>query len=117
MNDNFEKQQLIVVIVKKGIASKLIETAKKGGAVGWTLVYGKGSVEKDIYQNVLGIEYQPEKEIVFIVVKKEMAIKIFNSVVKAGSLIKPGKGIAFLLNLEKCRGIADLLTLIEKGEY
>ncbi len=101
--------KLIVIIIKKGMASFLMNKLKKAGAEGETVFFGKGAAEKSIYEKVLGIEYQPEKEIILIATKEELVDNILDSAVKNAHLDKPGNGIAFVLDLKKCVGISRLL--------
>lgn len=102
-------QKLIVVIVKKGFAVDLIKAAKKKGAEGSTIFYGKGTAEKNIYESILGIEYEPEKEIILLGVNKDVVDDVLEVIVKKAKLKKPGTGIAFVLDTSKCIGIARLL--------
>ncbi len=102
-------QKLIVAIVKKGFATDLVKVAKKEGAEGSTIFYGKGTAERKIYESILGVEYEPEKEIIFIGVREEIVIDVLKAIAKKAKLNKPGSGIAFVLDAKKCIGIARLL--------
>lgn len=102
-------QKLIVAIVKKDYAVDLIKIAKKHGAEGSTIFYGKGTAEKDVYENLLGVKYEPEKEVVLIGVENEIVDDVLKVISKKAKMNKPGNGIAFVLDVSKCIGIARLL--------
>ncbi len=107
--NEIKDHKLIIFIIRKGLSSKVIKSAKAAGAVGWTLTYGRGIAEKHIYENILGIAYEPEKEIIFIAVKDTDIDNILNKASEKVDLNKPGGGIAIVLDLAKCVGIAHLV--------
>ena len=97
--------KLVIAIVKKGLATKIVSAAQKAGAQGGTIVFGRGSAERSVYESILGIDYEPEKEVTFIAVKGEWEAEVLNTVAKAGQLRKPGNGIGFVLDLIKIAGV------------
>lgn len=104
--DNYK---LILVIIKKGHASNLLMKLRKVGVEGSTVMFGKGTASKTIYEQILGIEYQPEKEVIFIALDRNLVDKVLETILKKEHLDKPGNGIALVLDLNKCVGIARLL--------
>ncbi|MFA5603077.1 MAG: P-II family nitrogen regulator [Bacilli bacterium] len=110
-NNYLDNYKLIILIIKKGIASKLLIKLRKVGVGGSTIMFGKGTAEKNIYEQILGVEYQPEKEIIFIAVDSSKADKILDTIIKEEHIDKPGHGIAIVVNLSKCAGIARLLNI------
>lgn len=56
---------------------------------------------------ILGAMFTPEKEVIFIVTRKEQADKVFDAIVSAGQLDKPGKGLAFVQDVKKAIGFVD----------
>ncbi len=101
--------KLITVIVKKGLATRIVTAAKEAGAGGGTILLGKGAAEEHIYETILGIKYEPEKEIVFIAVEDIYVESVLNIVTREGELNKSDTGIGFVVDLKKCIGIAHLL--------
>lgn len=101
------KHDLIVTIVKKGLSEKILDATKKAGAEGGTIIFGRGS---GIHEKarLLGIPIEPEKEIIFTVVKKNITKDILDSIVNSIDLNKPGAGIAFVIELSKVLGICHL---------
>lgn len=103
MSDN-TKYELIVVIVDKGMAEDVIDSAKAGGAEGATVLYGRGS---GIHEKAkfFGIIIEPEKEIVLIMVPDQIRDEVLDAVAEGVDINKPGKGVAFVLDITKVVGI------------
>jgi nitrogen regulatory protein PII len=104
MNNDMIKYQLIVTIVNNGIATKVIESSKKAGAVGGTVINGRGSSTNESAK-IFGIPIEPEKEIILIVVNQDKAQDVLNQIEKDIKIDRPGNGIAFMLDVEKVVGI------------
>ncbi len=109
MNENINNYKLLCVIIKKGLGSKIVTIAKKEGAKGGTIIRGRGSANKDIYESLLGVKFEPEKEIVIIAVEEVNEKKILSVLTEKMKLNEAGKGIAFLINLGKIMGVSHLL--------
>jgi len=102
------KQKLLITIVNKGMASKVVRVSKRAGCDGGTILPGKGTGRKDI-TTFLGIAFNPEKEVVFSLVRDEDAEHVLNAISKMAKLGKPGNGVAFIVNVKSATGIAHLL--------
>jgi len=106
-----ESYKLIVTIVKKGIASKVVSASKKAGAEGGTIFLGRGTASKDIYLDLLGINFEPEKEIILTFVKEDKVNEVLQVISDEAKLNKPGKGVGFVLNIKGLTGIFHLLKI------
>lgn len=95
---------LIVTIVNKGRAEKVMEAAKKAGAEGGTVMHGRGS---GIHEKakLFGIIIEPEKEIILTLVPSAISQEVLENILKEADLNKPNKGIAFVLSVDKVAGI------------
>lgn len=102
------QNDLIVAIVRKGFNPELVIAAKRAGAQGATIIYGRGSGVHDT-KKLLGIPIEPEKDIILIVVNRDISGQVLEAIVKEGNLDKPNTGIAFVIELSKVVGIAHLL--------
>ena len=102
------EHQLIVAIVKKGWAEKIINAAKAAGARGGTILYGRG-VGVHEQKRLLGLQIEPEKEIILTLVHKDKTNEVMKAIVAAGQLQKPGTGIGFVISVDKIVGIVALL--------
>jgi nitrogen regulatory protein PII len=105
--------QLIVTIIKKGFAQRVINAAKRAGARGGTILHGRGVGIHD-QKKLLGIPIEPEKEIILTLIHKDKTNTVLKAVVEAGNLQKPGTGIGFVIDVDKVVGIVSLLE--EFGE-
>lgn len=100
---------LIVTIVNKGDAGKVVEASKKVGAEGGTILPGRGTGIHE-YAKLFGITIEPEKEIVLTLISRAKSDLVLDAIVSEIGLNKPGKGIAFVLGLDKVVGINHPLT-------
>ena len=96
--------KLIVTIVPQGGSSPLVDAAKAAGAEGATILRGRGS---GVHEGArfLGLPIEPEKDVLLILIDTDRAERVLDAVVDAGDLDRPGKGIAFLLDVPRVAGI------------
>lgn len=105
MNESLNQNlKLIITIVKKGNASRIVKASKKAGAEGCTIMMGKGTGVHEIGK-LFGIPIEPEKEIIFTFVMRSLIDPVLDAIVAAGKLNKPGTGIAFTVPLNQIAGI------------
>ncbi|MDQ2086571.1 P-II family nitrogen regulator [Herbivorax sp. ANBcel31] len=109
--------KLIVTIVRKGKASSIVDFTKKHSAKGGTILLGKGTADKKKFLKLFSVEYDPAKEIILTLVEDEKADYILDTIIEKGQLNKPGKGIAFVINVKNVCGIFHLLKLGEMLDY
>ena len=100
MDNNFE---LIVSIVNRGFSDAVVDGARKSGAKGGTIIYGRGtsSYEKD---SILGVSIQPEKELILTLTATEKRNEIMKSICENADIDKQGMGICFSLPVNQVRG-------------
>ena len=98
--------QLIVTIIKKGFAQRVVNAAKRAGARGGTILHGRGVGIHD-QKKLLGIP-------ILTLIHKDKTNTVLKAVVEAGNLQKPGTGIGFVIDVDKVVGIVSLLE--EFGE-
>lgn len=103
---------LIVTIVPKGQAEKLVTASKKAGAEGGTILYGRGTGIRE-HKKLFGLSIEPEKEIVLTLIPDSKTDAVLEAIVEAGQLDKPGTGIGFVLDARKIVGINHMLDLYE----
>ena len=101
---NKNETDLIVTIVEKGNAEDVIEFAKKAGAEGGTILSGRGCGAHET-SKLLGILIEPEKEVVLTLVPKTKTNDILAAIEVGMDLNKPGKGIAFVINVSHVIGL------------
>ena len=107
------KFDLIVTIVNKGIAGDVVEISKKAGALGGTILLGRGSGTHESGK-IFGIPIEPEKEIVLTLIDQQKSSEVFKAIQSELRLDEPGKGIAFVLDVKQIVGIHHVYNLCKK---
>jgi len=76
--------ELIVAVANEGRTDKVMNAARAAGAAGGTVIHGKGTASEEA-AHFLNISIASEKEMIFIVAKKEQKAEIMRAVLeKAG---------------------------------
>jgi nitrogen regulatory protein PII len=99
---------LIVTIVNRGRAERVVTASKEAGAEGGTIFFGRGTGVRET-KKLFGILIEPEKEIILTAVPNEITEKVLSAIIEAGKLNQPGTGIAFVIELKKVAGITHLI--------
>jgi len=94
----------IVAIVERGRADYVVKRAKKAGAQGATILYGRGTGESEA-KKFLNVHIESSKEIILILTEKEKCRQIFEEIVEAGKLKEPGTGIIFTFPISNLVGL------------
>jgi len=94
----------IVSIVERGKADKVVDAAKKAGAKGATIFYGRGTGETEA-KKFLKIQVESTKEIIIILTEVDKYKTIMDAMVEAGQLKKPGTGIIFTVPVTNLIGL------------
>jgi len=95
--------ELIVTIVKRGWSHTVVDAARKAGAEGATILFGRGSGINEV-KTLLGITIEPEKEIILTVVGAERTDAVLDAILAAGELDRPGMGMAFVVPIRRVAG-------------
>ena len=91
---------LITCVVESGLADKIVDAATNVGAQGATINYARGTGIRD-RMGLLGVTIDEQKEIIRIIVSKEQSNRIFEAMFLAGNLDTPGKGIMWMVKLDR----------------
>lgn len=97
--------EVIFCIVNGGYSENVMESAKKVGATGGTVINALGTAGKDA-EKFFGISVQPEKEIVMILVTADKKDDVLHALYKDVGLNSAGQGIAFSLPVDGVVGIS-----------
>lgn len=111
MKENLEFE-LIIAIVNGGFSSKVVDSATDAGAGGATLIKGRGTGVHET-NNFMGIQIQPEKDIVIILTPKADRARIMKAIVDNAGLNTEGHGLCFSLPVEDWSGICHLNKMID----
>ena len=101
MESNFE---LIVVFVNQGFSDVVMDAAREQGARGGTIVHARGTGTKDMEKR-FGIIITPNKEMIMILVNKEIKENVMNAIYKVAGLANDGQGIVFSLPVSEVAGL------------
>ena len=96
--------EAIFCIVNSGYSEAVMDSAKKVGASGGTVLNARGTANKEA-ESFFGITIQPEKEIVMIVVPAPLKEQLLNALYDEVGLNSPGQGIAFSLPVDGTVGL------------
>ena len=100
------EHEVIYCIVNSGFSDAVMDAAREFGAGGGTVIHARGTANLEA-EKLFNISIQPEKEIVMIVVKKEIKNAVLHALYKSVGLDTPGQGIAFCLPVTEVVGIKD----------
>lgn len=94
----------IFTIVDKGKAEEVIEAATKAGSKGGTIINARGSGIHETSM-LFKMAIEPEKEMVLVLSENKLTETIVASIREDLQINEPGKGIMFILNVNKAYGL------------
>lgn len=103
------KYEVIFCVVNAGYTDAVMEAARNFGARGGTVLHARGTANPEAEQK-FNITVQPEKEIVMILVEREVKDDILHALYNAVGLQTAGQGIAF------CMPVDDVVGLTPKTD-
>lgn len=101
--DNYQ-HDLIVAITTLGYIDEVMEVAKACGATGGTVLRARGVGAKDA-EKFFGITVQPEKDMIFIVVKKELRTEMMKAIADQKGPHTDAKTVLFSLPVNGVAGM------------
>ena len=101
--------ELIVVIADQGNIELIMDAARGAGAYGGTVIHAKGTGMEQA-EKFMGVSLAAEKEMIFIVTRKEQKNEIMRAIMKKAGLNSRAKSIVFSLPVTDTAG----LRLIEE---
>ena len=108
-----ENHEVIFAIVNSGYAEEAMAVARGEGARGGTILNARG-VAREQEAAFFGITIHAEKEILMIVVEKDIRDRILNALYKRMGMDKKAQGIAFSLPVSDVTGLVKLPEEEEK---
>lgn len=100
--------EVIFAIVDSGFAEDVMEIAKEQGARGGTIITARG-VAREEAAAFFGITLHAEKEILMMVVDKDIRDNILNAIYKQMGMAKKAQGIAFSMPVSDVAGLAPAM--------
>lgn len=98
--------ELVYVIVNFGLGSKVMQTAKRHGIMGGTILLGRGTIHNRLLE-FLAIS-DVRKEIVLMVADQRTAVEAIEQLDKKFKLSKPNHGIAFTTSVSRVLGASSI---------
>ena len=99
--------EVIFAIVNSGFAEDVMDVAREQGARGGTILNARG-VAKEEAAAFFGITLHAEKEILMMVVEKDIRDNVLNAIYKEMGMAKAAQGIAFSLPVSDAAGLVQL---------
>lgn len=105
------KYELLVVIANQGYTEMIMDAAREAKAPGGTVIHAKGTGAEKA-EKFLGVSIAAEKEMIFMVTRKEGKNAIMKSIMDKAGLDSKAKSIVFSLPVTETAG----MRLIEDAE-
>jgi len=96
--------EVIFAIVNAGFAEDAMDVAREQGVRGGTILNGRG-VARENEAAFFGITIHAEKEILMMVVEKDIRDKVLNALYKEMGMGKKAQGIVFSLPVSDVAGL------------
>ena len=102
-----ENHEVVFAIVNSGFADEVMEVAREQGARGGTILNARGVAKEDAAA-FFGITLHAEKEILMMVVEKDIRDNVLNAIYKEMGMAKAAQGIAFSLPVSDVAGLVQI---------
>ena len=99
--------EVIFVIVNSGFAEDVMDLARELGVRGGTILNARGVVKEDAAA-FFGITIHHEKEILMMVVEKNIRDNVLNALYKQMGMAKKAQGIVFSLPVSDVAGLVQI---------
>ena len=109
MSVTTNNHEVIFAIVNSGYAEDAMAVAREQGVRGGTIIGGRG-VAQEKEAAFFGITIHAEKEILMMVVEKEIRDNVLNALYKQMGMDKKAQGITFSLPVSDVAGLVPLPT-------
>lgn len=107
--------EVIFTIVNAGYAEEAMRVAREQGVRGGTILGARGVVNEDAAA-FFGITLHADKEILMMVVEKDIRDKVLNALYKDMGLGKKSQGIVFSLPVSDVAGLAAAVDGKQAGQ-
>ena len=107
--------EVVFAVVNSGYAEDVMDVAREQGVRGGTVLNARGVVDADAAA-FFGITLHADKDILMMVVEKQLRDKVLNAIYKEMGMDKKAKGIAFSLPVSDVAGLVQHQPLEEETE-
>ena len=98
------KFKIIIALVNPEITDQVVDAAKEAGATGDVIIPARGSGVKET-KSFFGLVIEDKTEMIMFLVEEHVVDKILDGIKDKGEFSKPGRGIAFVMNVEQVAGL------------
>ena len=109
------EHEVVFAIVNSGFAEDVMEVAREQGVRGGTIINARGVVNENAAA-FFGITLHADKEILMMVVEKDLRDQVLNAIYKEMGMAKKAKGIAFSLPVSDVAGLAPKIMAEPEAE-
>ena len=99
----------IVAMVKPDLTDRVVNSAKKAGATGATIIPASGTGAHEA-KTFFGLSLDIRTDVVIFLVDGEIVEPVLSAIKEAGRFSEPGTGIAFVLAVEQTAGFESQLS-------
>ena len=110
-----ENHEVVFAIVNSGYGEEVMEVAREQGVRGGTILNARGVVNENAAA-FFGITLHADKEILMMVVEKDIRDNVLNAIYKQMGMAKKAKGIAFSMPVSDVAGLAPKMVPQEQAE-
>ena len=107
--------EVIFAIVNAGFAEDAMDVAREQGVRGGTILNARGVARAD-EAAFFGINIHHEKEILMMVVEKDIKDNVLNALYKEMGMAKKAQGIVFALPVSDVAGLVQIEQSKEEAE-
>lgn len=98
------KYELLVVVANQGYTETIMEAARRGKAAGGTMIHAKGT-GKEGAEKFLGVSLAAEKELIFIVVRREQKNEVMSAIMEDAGIETRAGAIVFSVPVTSTAGL------------
>ncbi len=109
------KFKLIIAMVREEKTDTVIETARKNGATGCTVITSARGEGLNPVKSFMGLTLEGQRDVVLLLVEEHLSRDILEALCRAGRFEEePGSGIALQVDIEDVIGLGGQIKKIEQ---
>ncbi|SES26574.1 P-II family nitrogen regulator [Salisediminibacterium halotolerans] len=98
--------KIVFSMVEPAAVDPVLDAFSEQGITGWTVMKARGKGSQNNHE-FLGMQIEPEKEVIVTITDEVTALKAQESAKEAGQLNRPGKGLSVVVDVESAAGLLD----------
>jgi nitrogen regulatory protein PII len=96
--------KIIFASVKTDITDRVVDSAKKAGATGATIIAARGTGIHEA-KTFFGLSLEAQTDIIFFLLEAGQVDNVLKTIGEVGRFDKPGTGIAFVMPVDQVIGL------------